>query len=60
MKGRKMPPGYSSNSSHDATQSKAELTRQNAVAAATTQAQINTAAIAYLRTCGRSALANGI
>jgi hypothetical protein len=55
-----MPPGYSGNSTHNATQTTAELTRQVAVAAATTQVQINTAAINYHRTVAKSALANNV
>jgi hypothetical protein len=38
----------------------AEGTRQAAVAAASTQAAINTAEIAFYRTCRTTAIANGV
>jgi hypothetical protein len=51
---------YSSSTAHNATAYQAELTRQNAVAAATTQAQLATAAINFHRTIAKSAIANGV
>ena len=46
------------NATHDAATQVAEVTRQAAVAAATTQAQAKTADISFYRTCLASALAN--
>jgi hypothetical protein len=51
---------YSSSTAHNATSYQAELTCQNAIAAATTQAAINAAVIAYHRTIAKSAIANGV
>jgi hypothetical protein len=51
----------SGNSTHDATIVSAESTRQSAVSAAgTTQAQANTATIAFYRSAVSSAVANGL
>jgi hypothetical protein len=51
---------YSSSTAHNSAAYVAELTRQNAVATATTQAAINAAVIAYHRTIAKSAIANGV
>jgi hypothetical protein len=53
-------PGKSGNVTHDSNVLAAENTRQNAVAAATTQSAAKTADIAFYRTAKASALANGI
>jgi hypothetical protein len=49
----------SSSASHNATVQAAEMTRQASVAAATTQAQLNAAALAFHRAVAKSAIANG-
>ena len=51
---------YSNNRTHDGTLYAAELARQNAVAAATTQAALRTADINYHRAALASCLAQGI
>lgn len=48
------------NPTHNAAQSLAEGVRQAEVAAATTQAQVNAAAIKFNRAVVRSGLANGV
>lgn len=48
----------SGNTTHDTNVAAAELTRQVAVKAASTQAAVNTAEIAFYRTCLASAIAN--
>jgi hypothetical protein len=55
-----MATPYSGIKAHDVTVMAAELTRQNAVAAATTQSAINAAAIAFHRAVIKSGLANGV
>jgi hypothetical protein len=52
--------GYSGVGAHDTNVAAAELTRQNAVAAATTQSALTTANINYHRAIATSALANGV
>jgi len=45
---------------HDNTCNAAEMTRQGAVAGATTQAAIRTAEVSFYRTCRTSAISNGL
>jgi hypothetical protein len=49
----------SASPSHNSAVQVAEMTRQAAVAAATTQVQLNSAAVTFHRTVAKSAIANG-
>ena len=55
-----MGPSKTGNAAHDAVMVQAEGVRQQAAATATTQAQQNTATIAYYRTILASKIANNL
>jgi hypothetical protein len=54
-----MSTGYSGNAAHDAAVNAAELVRQNSVAAATSQAAVNTATLVFHRAVVASGIKNG-